>query len=183
MWYQHFSRVLNIPSSYSHNVIRELPTLPPDLEQDDPPSMEELVHAMNKMKRGKAGGRTGILPELLLTGGAELLERMHKVVESVWAEGEAVDDWKHAEIVPIPKKGDLLLCDNWRGISLLDVAGKVFARILQERLQVIAERVLPESQCGFRKGRGCIDMIFTARQLVEKSREHDTPLFLCCSST
>ena len=79
--------------------------------------------------------------------------------------------------MPIPKKGDLQLCDNWRGISLLDVAGKVFARILQERLQAIAERVLPESQCGFRKGRGCVDMIFTARQLVEKSREHDTPLF------
>ena len=56
--------------------------------------------------------------------------------------------------------------------------GKVFARILQDRLQVVTERVLPESQCGFRKGRGCVDMIFTARQLVEKSREHDDPLYI-----
>ena len=42
--------------------------------------------------------------------------------------------------MPIPKKGDLRLCDSWRGISLLDVVGKVFARILQERLLVITER-------------------------------------------
>ncbi len=87
-----------------------------------------------------------------------------------------VADWKNAEIIPIPKKGDLQKCDNWRGISLLDVVGKVLARIIQEQLQVIAERILPESQCGFRKGRGCCDMIFVARQLLEKSREHHESL-------
>ena len=31
---------------------------------------------------------------------------------------------------------------------------------------------------GLEKGEGCVDMIFTARQLVEKSREHTTPLFV-----
>ena len=89
-----------------------------------------------------------------------------------------VGDWKDTEIVPIPKKGDIKHCDNWRGISLLDVVGKVFAWILQERLQTVVERVLPESQCGFRKGRGCNDAILTARQLVEKCREHDNSLFI-----
>ena len=42
---------------------------------------------------------------------------------------------------------------------------------------MIAEKVLTESQCGFHKSRGCVDMIFTARQLFEKSREHDESLF------
>ena len=78
----------------------------------------------------------------------------------------------------IPRKGDLRDCNNWRGISLLDIVGKLFGRILQDRLQLIAEKVLPESQCGFRKGRGCVDMIFTVRQLFEKSREHDESLFV-----
>ena len=45
------------------------------------------------------------------------------------------------------------------------VVGELFACIIQERLQVISEKVLPESQCGSRKGgRGCCDMIFVARQ-------------------
>ena len=43
---------------------------------------------------------------------------------------------------------------------------------------MIAEDILPESQCGFRGGRGCTDMIFAARQLVEKCREHDDVLFM-----
>ena len=86
-------------------------------------------------------------------------------------------DWKNAEVVPIPKRGDFLCCDNWRGISLLDVVQKGFARVIRERLQVIAKCVLQESQSGFRKARGSCDMIFVARQLLEKAREHQDSLF------
>ena len=42
-------------------------------------------------------------------------------------------------LIPIPKKGDLSMCDNWRGIALLDVVGKVVAKVIQERLQKVAE--------------------------------------------
>ena len=45
-------------------------------------------------------------------------------------------------------------------------------------MQAIAENILPESQSGFRKGRGCADMIFVARQLVEKAREHGKSLYV-----
>ena len=76
------------------------------------------------------------------------------------------------------KKGDLRVCDNWRGISLLDVISTVFARILQQRLQTVAESELAESQCGFRKGRRCTDMVFCARQLVEKTQEHKKQLYV-----
>ena len=61
---------------------------------------------------------------------------------------------------------------------MLDVAGKVFARVLQDRLRAVVTDVLPDSQCGFRKGRGCIDMVFCARQLLEKSIEHDCSLYV-----
>ena len=86
-------------------------------------------------------------------------------------------DWKDAAILSIPKKGDLQWCDNLHGISLLDVVGKVFARIIQERLQMVAEHLLPESQSGFRKGTGYSDMVFVVRQLLEKTREHEDFLF------
>ena len=82
-------------------------------------------------------------------------------------------DWRDAVIVPVPKKGNLQSCENWRGISLLDVVGKVMGRVILERLQVIAELLLVDSQCGFHRGRSCVDMIFVAKQLMEKTREHD----------
>ena len=43
---------------------------------------------------------------------------------------------------------------------------------------MIAERLLPESQSDFRKDRGCCDMIFVARQLMEKTREHGESVFM-----
>ena len=108
----------------------------------------------------------------------EQLDYLVYLFRKVWQEGCVPQEWTDALIVPIPKKGDLSLCDNWRGISLLDIGGKLYAKIIQQRLQLVAERVLPDSQCGFRSGRGCVDMIFCARQLVEKVIEHNTRIFM-----
>lgn len=176
-WHQHFVKVLNIPSDYREEVINEMPILPPMTVLDSPLSEEELFEALCKMKMRKAGGKSGILPELVRHGGPELWDRILKPMKQVWEDGKVVSDWQGAVIVPIPKKDDLKCCDNWRGISLLDVVGKLLARILKERLEVIADRV-PESQCGFRKGCSCIDMIFVARQLIEKVREHNDTLYM-----
>ena len=59
------------------------------------------------------------------------------------------EEWRDALIVPIPKKGDLIQCDNWRGISQLDVTGKILANIIHSRLQNVVKDVLSDSQCGF----------------------------------
>ena len=39
-----------------------------------------------------------------------------------------MDDWKVAVVVPIPKKGNLQLCDNWRGINLVEIVGEGFCQ-------------------------------------------------------
>ena len=70
------------------------------------------------------------------------------------------------------------MCGNSRGISLLSIAGKVFAKILLNRLLNISENILPESQSGFRSNRSTVDMIFAARQLFEKSREQHRDLYV-----
>ena len=46
------------------------------------------------------------------------------------------------------------------------------------KLHVLAERIYPESQCGFRAKRATIDMIFSLRQLQEKCREQRKPLYV-----
>ena len=50
-----------------------MPILPPSLDLDEPPTKEELVTALTKMKMRKVGGKTGILPEMVLLGGEVLL--------------------------------------------------------------------------------------------------------------
>ena len=46
-------------------------------------------------------------------------------------------------------KGDRSDCINYRGITLLSIVGKTFARVMLNRLQTLAKRVYPEAQCGF----------------------------------
>jgi len=77
------------------------------------------------------------------------------------------------------KKWDRQVCGNSRGISLLLVAQKILARVmLKLLLSQVVDIVLPESQCGFRRGRSTNDMIFVARLLQEKCREQSHDLYL-----
>ena len=75
-------------------------------------------------------------------------------------------------------KDDRSDCNNYRGISLLSVVGKVFARVALTRLHILTERTLPESQCVFRTGRFTMDLMFSVRQLHEKCREQRRSLFI-----
>ena len=59
-------------------------------------------------------------------------------------------------------------CSNFRGISLLSVVGKVYGRVLINRIRDRTENVVAEMQSGFRRGRGCTDQIFIVRQICEK---------------
>ena len=86
---------------------------------------------------------------------------------------------RDARIVTLCKnKGNRSDCNNYREISLLSIVGKAFARVVLNRLQLLADRVYPESQCGFRAKRSTIDMVFSIRQLQEKCREQRRPLYL-----
>jgi len=89
-------------------------------------------------------------------------------------------DWKNGIIIPLPKKGDLSDCGNWRGITLLSVPGKVFSRILLNRMQDAVDQLLRQQQAGFRRGRSCTEDIFTLRQIssLEKVTEGRQPVIV-----
>ena len=179
-WRRHFTSILNTQSSFNEEELREVRQRPPRPSMAEPPTEEEVVKAIGAMKNGKAGGHSGILPEMIKAASSDDLFRntLVTLVRQVWREETTPTDWRDALLVPIQKKGDLSRCDNWRGISLLDVVGKVAARVLQGRRQLLAEDLLPESQCGFRKERSCTDMIFLIRQLLEKSWGHRAKVFV-----
>ena len=148
-WHQHFNTVLNVCSSFDVNAIDEVEQHEERTKLAVSPTEEEVMEAIGKLKGGKAGGRNGILPEMVKSCGGQLMDYMLDLFQTVWSEQHVPKEWRDALLVPIPKKGDLTQCDNWRGISLLDVTGKIFAKIIQSRLQNVAEEVLPDSQCGF----------------------------------
>ncbi|XP_030401681.1 uncharacterized protein LOC115642368, partial [Gopherus evgoodei] len=107
--------------------------------------------------------------------------RLHKM-RDLWlsAKGSIPQEFGEESIVHLyKKKGNRQVCDNHRGISLLSTAEKVLAWVLLNPLITHLEQgLLPESWCGFRKGCGTIDMIFSVRQLQEKCQEQNRELYI-----
>ena len=87
-------------------------------------------------------------------------------------------DWQKAVIVKLPKKGNLEVCDNWRGETPLLVPGKVLYRIIIDRIKGEVDCMLRKEQAGFRTGRSCIDQIFMLRNIIEQCVEWNSPLFI-----
>nr|VZI24072.1 unnamed protein product [Spirometra erinaceieuropaei] len=63
------------------------------------------------------------------------MDHLTALFQEMWRQGEVPQDFKDATIVHLYKrKGNRQVCDNHRGISLLNIAGKIFARILLNHL-------------------------------------------------
>nr|VZI32172.1 unnamed protein product [Spirometra erinaceieuropaei] len=178
-WAEHFLGVLNRPSVISDAAIERLPQVETNVDLDLPPSLQETIRAVQQLSSGKAPGSDAIPAEVYKQGGPQLMDHLTALFQEMWRQGEVPQDFKDATIVHLYKrKGNRQVCDNHRGISLLNIAGKIFARILLNRLNNHLEQgLLPESQCGFRRHRGTTDMIFAARQLQEKCQEMRTHLY------
>lgn len=179
-WAEHFNTLLNQDSEADHTILDQLPELPPIDILNQPPTFLEVLSAVRSLKNNKSPGMDNIPAELLKQGGYLCTRALHQHITKVWADENIPQQWRDAKIVTIYKnKGDKTICGNHRGISLLAVAGKVLAKVLLQRLlNNITESLLPESQCGFRKNRSTVDMVFTARQLQEKCREQHQDLFM-----
>ena len=178
-WRNHFNDLLNNNTETGADLLKSTPQYCTRHWMDAPPSYEDFMKALTKMKPRRAAGPDRIPLELWTHGGSQLQTQLFKLMTQMWEEVQLPSDLKkNAIIVPVHKKGDRTVCGNYRGIFLLSVAGKILARILLNRLLAVAEEVLPESQCGFRASRGTIDMMFCARQLQEKCREQSKDLYL-----
>ena len=190
-WREHFDNVLNRPSSVNEEAINRLPQVEINMSLAEVPTLDEVNKAISSLSNGKAPGADGIPAEVFANGGPILTDKLLELYQLMWNNDEIPQSFKDPSITHLYKnKGDRRRCDNHRGISLLEIAGKILARICLNRLQTHLENaaedtppdlqpsLLPESQCGFRQGRGTVDMIFTVRQLQEKSREQNKGLFI-----
>ena len=140
---------------------------------------EEVVKALRKMKCGKAAGLDGIAVEFIKKGGDCVVDWLVRIFNVCMGRGEVPEDWRNACIVPLYKgKGDKGECSNYRGISLLSIPGKLYGRVLIERVKACTEHQIGEEQCGFRSGRGCVDQVFALKNVCEKYLDKQRDLYV-----
>lgn len=178
-WMEHFSSLYSTDAEIDPDALCAIPQLTTLYELDSTINLEEVRQAISRLKNNKSPGPDGIPSEVFKTGGDVLTAELLKVFQVCWQYQCIPQDLKDSNIITLYKnKGSRQDCNNYRGISLLNLAGKILARVILPRLQVIAARILPESQCGFRASRSTVDMVFSLRQLQEKCIEQQRPLYV-----
>lgn len=177
-WTAHFDKLLNQFSEIDEKVLENIPQRPVDESLAAPPTLDEVKKAFERLKNNRCTGEDGIPAEVFKYGGETLLKVFHQLICRIWQTTSVPQQWKDALFIKLFKKGDPLLCGNYRGIALLAVAGKVLSNLILLRITSTVESILPESQCGFRSQRGTPDMIFAVRQLQEKCLEQRMDLFM-----
>lgn len=141
-------------------------------------TIEELEFTIEELKSRKSPGQDGINNELFKYAPKSFLHKFLNLINVCWICGDIPQEWRTAIVIPIHKKGDRTTPDNYRGISLLNTGYKIYSKIIAKRLTAISETLMLEEQNGFRKGRSCMDCVFSLSQVIEKHREFNIPTYI-----
>ena len=94
----------------------------------------------------KTSGGDRIPIELFQILKDDAVKVLHSIYQQIWKTQQWPQDWKRAVFIPIPKKGNVKKCSNYRTIALISYASKVMLKILQARLQQYVNHQFPDVQ-------------------------------------
>ncbi|XP_039452865.2 uncharacterized protein LOC120431811 [Culex pipiens pallens] len=146
-WKEHFQQLLN--GETREGIVEDRIHVEEDGKAVDPPTLEEVAKAVKELKNGKSAGKDGLPAELFKHGSTRMTEILHQIILRIWCEEQLPTDWLDGLVTPIYKKGQRLDCANYRGITILNAAYKVFSRILWSKLRPMTETFVGEYQCWF----------------------------------
>ena len=142
-------------------------------------SMSELCEDDKEIEKGeciknKTGGSDGLVGELLKYGGSGMVYLLEQLFSVIWCEETVPKQWREGLIVNLFKRGDREDPGNYRGITLLNVGGKVFCKV-----QCLDKGgALHEGQAGFRVNRSSMDNVCTLNEIVQGRFREDKAFFL-----
>ena len=88
------------------------------------------------------------------------------------------DIWKRSNIIPVHKKNYKRLVNSYRPISLLPIFGKIFEKIMFNRVYkfLSEERLLNPNQSGFRPSDSCINQLLAITHEIFEAFDCNSPL-------
>ena len=166
LWKQHFENLLGNPPKITHEPITRIISKQLDIKLG-PFTQGELDSVLRKIKNRKAAGLDEIPPEVWKTRQFDdiLLRHCNAVYNQ-----NPIDRWTKGCILPFPKKGDLGLAKNYRGITLTSIAAKIYNALLRNRIEPKIDNILRKNQNGFRRNRSTTSQILTIRRTLEGVR-------------
>lgn len=137
----------------------------------------EIQKAIQELHNYKSTGPDGIKNEFIKYGGENLKNEILKLFENIYHTENIPEQWKLSYIVNIDKgKKDKEDLNNKRGISLCSNIGKIFEKIIVNRLNT--ELNFTEAQAGARTNRNCVQQIFTIKSIIQDSYNENKELYV-----
>ena len=122
---------------------------------------------LKKIKDRKAAGLDEIPPEVWKT--RQFDDILLRQCNAVYSQNR-IERWMTGCILPFPKRGDLGLAKNYRGITLTSIAAKIYNALLRNRIEPKIDNILRKNQNGFRRNRSTTSQILTIRRILEGVR-------------
>ena len=161
------------PNDYPH-------ILPPDdiNINSDIPSEGEVQEAIKKLKNGKCQGTDKIYgEELKYNTSSRFLVYFMLLLTTIWTTFILPSSWLISSITCLFKnKGSRSDATNYRGLSIMSTCSKIIIEVIISRIRSTYERIILNSQFGFRSNRSTTDAIFILQNAINISSE---PLFIC----
>ena len=88
------------------------------------------------------------------------------------------DRWMKGCILPFPKKGDLGLAKNYRGITLTSIAAKIYNALPRNRIEPKIDNILRKTKNGFQRNRSTASQILTIHRILEGVRAKNLQVIL-----
>ena len=134
---------------------------------------EELNSAIKKIKRNKSTGPDNIPNEVFIESDMETREIYRENFNNINRKMEIPEQWQEGEIKRLYKgKGTKGKCSNERGISLSSNYGKVYERMVNER--ILQKINISEEQAGGRKGSSTVDHIVLNKELILSAKKQNS---------
>ena len=140
--------------------------------------MNEFEQALKRMKNNKQPGPDGIVMELFKWMDGRNRALILNMINQWWSSKAIPGDVCLARVVPIYKKGDIDQPSNYRPISLLNSIYKLYMCLIRNRLQVVLDPTLSNTQYGFRPSRSTSHAIFLTRRAQDIAEQRGTNLVI-----
>ena len=141
-----------------------------------PPKGAVVLQAMREINTGKAPGESQIASGLLKLLAKKILKPLTRVFTDIWLDPEKIPQiWRDAVVLNLFKKGSRAEPNNYRNIFLLDQVGKVFAKVIANRVNKLLHKSSPY-QFGFGSHRSTGQAILAFRCLLQRRIENHQPL-------
>ena len=141
---------------------------------------KEVFSILKKLKPKTSYGLDGLSSEVLKMGASVLCVPLTLIINISIITGKFPSKWKEAKCVPLFKKGNRKLKENYRPVSLLPVSGMVLEKVVADQIEEFFERnsLLGDFQFGFRKRRSTISELLQLFDSILEAKDKNREIIL-----